>query len=688
MPAIPTYQQRTSVGGAGLGPGPMSSSPTGIIGQAIGRVGDDLLQAEHFKHQQAVQAQHEQDELALIDANATEMNVRSKWAQQMLERKQAAQPGADGFVPQVLNDYDAETADTLKGVTNKKARAYLQNRFADVRLSLQNDAMSFESASRGQVKKSRLEDATSAAMTAARIRPQDFESILMAQQGTMENFGLTDAEKAAAIPQARSNIASAAVEGLIEQDPYKTLKELRNENSIVLAVKSLDYGDRDKLINAAEVRINHLEAKRAAAIAKNDAKAVHALNEIDRQIASGVPATPEMWSDWGNKIKGTEYEQDFNDRVSDERDVQKMLRLPIDQQIKYVQDKQSDLTTNGGTVRDATNLQRLTTAVQQNVKLMQESPLQFNANRLGETVEPLEVQQVVSGEASAQLQDRMTTLSAMRKEYGSQVPQRLLLPQEAKELSSVLQTATPKQQSEVFSSLYRSVGDSNAFKSVMQQIAPDAPVKAIAGMLAANQAQMTTATHWFKPDEIKFSGDVSATLLQGESMLNASKEDKATNGKPNAKLYLPEQTTLQSAFQDRVGNAFVGRPEAADVAMQAVKAYYVGRAAQTGRLAANSKDIDQNLVKEAITATLGTVVDYNGNGEVFAPWGMNRSDFINKAQAAMVAAGRAQGLGDNQLNAFGNAGLRNKGDNTYYVVQGRNYMYGNDGKPIIVTVQP
>lgn len=479
---------------------------------------------------------------------------------------------------------------------------------------------------------------------------------------------------------------------MLGKDSMQTLKKLEHDLTAEdgYYATRLDPQKRNQVLNQVLTHQTQLENRAIQAQAKRDNSAARVLNEIDRQIASGVPATPQMWADWGNKTKGTEFEQDFNDRVADEHEVQNMLRLPMDQQLKYVQDKKAALMTGGGSVREATNLARLSTAVDQNVKLLQESPLQFNANRLGADVQPLDFNGLLNGDGStqAQIRDRVVTLGAMRKQYGDQVPLKPLLPQEAGVLSGILKNASPKEQGQVFASLYQAIGDATAYKAAMQQIAPDAPVKAMAGMLMANQSELTTKTHWFKPNEIKYSGDVAATLLQGESMLNASKDDKATDGKTSAKLYLPESVTLQADFQDKVGAAFTGRPEAAQVAFQAIKAYYVGRAAQTGRLAANSKDIDTDLVQEAITATMGSVVDFNGNGEVFAPWGMDRTTFINKATAAMVAEGKRQGLGEQQLNAFGESGLRQASGNTYYVVQGRNFVTGKDGKPITVTVAP
>lgn len=289
MPSIPVYQQRTNVSG-NVWPGPNARSGAGILGQALGQVAQDAETVLQLKKQQQLRAQQEADQSALIEANSTEMNLRSRWAESMVKRKQEAPPGADGFVPKVLDDYDTEAAETLKGVKNQKARNYLQERFADIRLSLQNDALQFESGSRSAYKKGQLESSTNSAMTAARLRPQDFDSILMAQQGTMTNVGLTEAERAGALPAMRSSIASAAVEGLIERDPYATLKALRDEKSGG-AVGALDYGARDQLISAAQSEIGRREtAARARQAEQRDILTDDVQNAFAaRQM--GIPAT-------------------------------------------------------------------------------------------------------------------------------------------------------------------------------------------------------------------------------------------------------------------------------------------------------------------------------------------------------------------------------------------------------------
>lgn len=452
----------------------------------------------------------------------------------------------------------------------------------------------------------------------------------------------------------------------------------------------LDTDKRNAILRTVTNDQLILENRLERAQEKREAAGQRALLQMGTQIASGVPATPQMWDNWAHTVKGTEAEADFKQYADDEQKVQQVLRQPIDQQLKFVQDKQATLQSQGGSLRDLANLNRLKGAVEQNVKLMQTEPLIFDAQRTGVDLPPLNLTQLgdpnANAQISQQIQDRVTTLSAMRKQYGGQVPIRPLLPQEAAQLTSALNSADPKNAAAIYGALQNATGgDMDAYKGIMQQVAPDAPIKALAGMLAAKQRNLTLATHWFKPNDVAPSGDVATTMLQGEALLNPSKAQKGEDGRPTSKLFLPETTQLQSDFQDRVGDAFAGRPDAAEKAYQAVQAYYVGKAAQSGRLASGKQDIDSSIMKEAITATLGNVVNFNGNGSVLAPWGMTEADFQDKAHAALI---KAQATVKPEFSAnLLSAGLKNNGDGTYYVTQGRNFVPDKKGNPLVITLQ-
>jgi hypothetical protein len=418
---------------------------------------------------------------------------------------------------------------------------------------------------------------------------------------------------------------------------------------------------------------------------KRDARAERALFQIDQQIASGVPATADMWANWSTAVKGTPAEAEFKQRLGDEQEVQGVLRQPIGDQVKFVQDKEAALLKDGGSMRERANVVRLRSAVQANVTQLQTNPLLFNANRNGQDIAPLDFNALDSPQTAAQMQDRIATLRAMQKQYGP-IPVKPLLPQEAQQLTAALNDATPKEQASIFGELQAAISDPGAYRSAMQQIAPDAPVKAMAGMLTAKQAELTTGTHWFRPDDTIGSQDVAATMLQGEQLLHPTKTQAGENGKPKTGLYLPETKTLQNEFQGKIGVAFAGRPQAAEIAFQAVQAYYVGKAAQTGRLASGSSDIDSALVEESINATLGGVTDYNGRGEVLMPWGMTQDTFDDRAQASINQQIKQHGFTGRTAEALADSGLRNAGDGTYYLMQGRNFALDEAGQPIVIDI--
>lgn len=530
-----------------------------------------------------------------------------------------------------------------------------------------------------------------AGMPNADIETINAKADAYAQVGTQAGVPKAEVDKAIQNFKDQNWLNHATQRAMESADSMQALTELQHD----LTAKDgyyagrLDTDKRNGVLRAVLADKAQLEAKLEHAADRREARATVAMNEIDRQIASGVPATAGQWAEWATVMKGTTLAGDFKTRIADENQVQEVLRMPVADQVKYVQDRQAALQSGGGSLREAANVARLTEAVTKNVNLLQQAPLLFNANRTGDEVAPLDVGKLSdpnSTEIAAQMRDRVITLQAMRKQYGEQVPLRPLLPQEAALLAGALNSATPDQAADLFGTLRNVVGSDEIYKGVMQQIAPDSPVKSLAGLLAARQRSITLERNWVRNDVIASSRGVAGTILQGQELLAPTKTEKNKDGKPNSKLFLPETTTLQQEFQDQVGGVFAGRPGAADVAFQAVQAYYVGKAAQSGRLAADSKDIDTGIVKEAITATLGEVVDYNGNGEVLAPWGMDAAGFEDRVKQAFAVEAKRRDLPPDAATQLPSLGLRNAGDGTYYVVQGRNFIYDKKGDPLVIDV--
>lgn len=496
--------------------------------------------------------------------------------------------------------------------------------------------------------------------------------------------GNTEAKVAGSIQafKDRAWTSQATQRAMFARNDVAALKQVEHDLSSETGfyADKLDPAKRNALLSQVLTRQQALEDRAARELDRADGKAERTIAQIDQQIASGVPATPAMWAKWSDVVKGSSFESDFNERVQEEQAVQSVLRLPPAQQQTFIQQAETELLTKGGSVRQKANLDRLKTAVETNLKQLAEAPLLFNQNRMGDAVAPLNLQALAdpagAGSLGAQLQERASIIEGMRKQYGEQVPMFALLPQEARALKDLLGNATPRQQAELFTTMRGAIRDDKLYTDVMKQLAPEDPVLAYAGMIASRDRSITLERHWLSANTTVSSGDVATTMLEGAKLLKQEGDKK---------FPLPKDGDFRTAFVEATGSLFAGRPGAADVAMQAVRAYYTGKAASDGDV---SGEVDATRMTQAIRASLGEVADVNGNGEVLAPWGMDADSFEDKAEAAFVAATQNAGLPQTTVDNFGAFGLRQRGENTFYVVSGREFLTDRAGNPLIITIAP
>lgn len=430
----------------------------------------------------------------------------------------------------------------------------------------------------------------------------------------------------------------------------------------------LDPEKRNALLSQVMIRQQSLQDRAERTADRADAKAQRVLDQIDRQIASGVPGTPDMWTSWAGVFTDAsgEMKQQFNERVLSEREVQEVLRMPADRQAAYLQAADAELMTKGGTVTRKQNLDRTRAAVESAQKQLKETPLLFNASREGGEVEPLKLEALAdptsAWEVGAQLQERAATIDAMRKRYGSDVQMAVLLPQEAKALAETMKKATATQQVDMLAQLRTATMDDKVFSAVMQQLSPDEPVVAYAGTLPPRMSK------------------VAITMLEGNRLLQ---------GKGDNKFPLPPEKEFRDEFaritgsNDKVNGMFAGNPEAANTAMQAVRAYYTGQSSAEGD---HSGEVDTERLQEAITAALGEVANVNGKSPVLVPLGMSSDEFEDRAEQAFIQAARAAGYPEYVVNNFERYGLTQVGGRTYVVTQGRDLLKDSDGQSLVIII--
>jgi hypothetical protein len=277
-------------------------------------------------------------------------------------------------------------------------------------------------------------------------------------------------------------------------------------------------------------------------------------------------------------------------------------------------------------------------------------------------------------EVFVELGNRVGVAYTNNKNYGS--PLTLLTKQEATNLAAGMNGMSAQEKLKYLSMIRSSVKDQVAYRSVLQQIAPDSVVTSMAGMII-NKEGSVTISKTFGADESYKPQQVAQLMLEGEAILNPTKTAAGQDGR-GGKFPTPKESDFMLEFNNQVGNAFAGNPGAASSAMQGVKSYYIGKAARDGDL---SDLMNSKRMQESINAVIGGVSDVNGS-KVIRPWGMPEDIFKDRAKIAFDATIKSK----NMTASYGGVTLQNYGDGTYLIRSGTDFLRGPDGAPVIIDV--
>ncbi len=461
-------------------------------------------------------------------------------------------------------------------------------------------------------------------------------------------------------------------------DDLKALeKELADGDGFYAS--KLDTDKRNVLMSSVISHRARLESKLETQANRLEAKAERTIARIDQQISSGVPATPDMWVQWERETQGTTQADSFKDRLKSEQEVQRLLREPPEKQAAFIQEREAALLQGGGNLRDKANLDRLKHVFDNSRKQLEDAPLIFAQNRTGEEAKPLDLAMLLDPaqgqEAINLIGERVATVNALRRQYGDVVKPRVLLPQEAEALSKTLDKLAPDRQVEIFRAMRMAIGDDVSYRGALSQIAPDSPVKALAGTLAAHGVDYVKS-NVFSPDESISARQTAQLAILGESLLNPNKGQKAGDGKTNTWI-MPKKADLLRRFNDKVGDTFAGTPQAMDAQYELVQATYAGLMASRGGNK-NPEIIDSALFDQALERT--TPVIRQGGASFLKPVvGMSDDHFREKLRAALPEELKPQ---------YDRLPLRNVRSNQYVILNGARPLTDKDGNPLIVTVQP
>ncbi|MFD1693741.1 hypothetical protein ACFSHR_26395 [Azotobacter chroococcum] len=433
----------------------------------LARGAQNVASAIEHVHQQEVR---DANQTAMLDAD----NRLGAWQNQtlydpekgMLNRKGSA---ALGITQSFLSDFDTQQQAISDSLANDDQRRMFNQSALSRRQSLQAKLGGYEF-DQQQVYKNQVDQAAIAtAQNSAALNYNDPKAIAEnhAKLGAVlqlqaQRNGWAPEVLEANLQKATSDMYSDILRRQAAQDPYKAQAALKSYQQYLTA------DDLTQIGGSIDAKVERLQQRAEMAQLRAEARAERALGKINTQIASGIPATDEMWSAWARQVQGTPAQAEFNELRRQENETQQVLRLPIDQQVAYVNQRSAELQNNGGTVAEASNLARLGRAVDANGKMMADAPLDYYQQRLGGDVQPLDFN---SDSLPAALSERVSAIHGMRRKFGSTVAMKPLLPQEAKQLSAQLEQMSPDQQSQLFATLHSAMGDDRAYAGAMQQIA-------------------------------------------------------------------------------------------------------------------------------------------------------------------------------------------------------------------------
>lgn len=435
----------------------------------------------------------------------------------------------------------------------------------------------------------------------------------------------------------------------------------------------LDPDRRNQLLNSVTGKIFQVQEHNARQAEIREQRAMRILDQMDRQAATGIPPSPAEQQRWQAALSGTSMASEYASRVEQMNQVQTLLRMPLAEQQSFIQQQRQQLATNGGSVDQIANVDRLERAVTENMQRLRDQPLEANAMMTGTTEEPLDLSGIASpdGQAalSAQIAARMDTINAMRKQFGIEVARNPFMPQEAGMLKAALAQADDNTKLQVVGAIAQATTNANDFAGALKAIAADDQPLMLAGMAQARQLKGADGA------------DVAPLILAGNKVL----KDKSSP--------MPTEAKLRAAFDESVGQAIPSGSSQREQAFAAYKALYAGMAGPAGVTHdGTAAEVDEKLAAKALEMATGGVSEvksgfFGSGNKVVRPYGMSDGDFQDALGSQIGALAERSGIAKGSLESMPLMPVQGT-DGAYYLLNGgRMQLDPKTGEPMIVRVR-
>lgn len=674
MPAvrIPRYQQQVGAPSISTPTVRGVASPEDPTGAAMMQLGATGMQiSERMRRDQEIEDEKkrrlkEKKELedAKLESHKVLSDARLTWTEQLLQAKEKAAPGAAGFTPEMLKQFDDYSNKAIADRPSQITQKLLTEGFQNLRTQIGQDSLSFEAQGRVDNKVNSIEAGLNKAAQAVLTDPRQRAIALNEQLAYISSMEIPPKAKEALKERALQSIDSAALGGEINRSRNST----RAMDSLLDRMGKGEFaGVPAQQLVAAEARIGNFKNSLIVKAEAADRRHMAGLEQMGKRLSwyveNGQDIPPQEIDRFIRDSKGTPYSGMLDMVLADQKAIGELAKLPPDKQISSVKELQASYGATP-TKEQLQHLGKVSGYVEKNLKLLNESPLDYAAKREGAQVAPLDLSKPDTWAET--LGPRVTILADQSQRTG--VAPKGLLPREATALSGALRTARPDQAAEMLANLRRGFGDEKVFRATMQQIAPDNPVMANAGIFASRGLESMK------------DRSVADLILRGNALL---RPDTKADGKPSGGklLPMPKEEDMGRAFASYEKDAFAGKEQARNVAFQTAKAIYAAKASEEGDY---SGEINSTRWSSAMELATGKIEGHKGRSIVM-PYGMKYGDFKDGLQTRIPALIQSGTLGNGWTpERLRDLPLENAGDGRYFFRVGDGYLAGRDGRPVTV----
>lgn len=440
------------------------------------------------------------------------------------------------------------------------------------------------------------------------------------------------------------------------------LLNVRTGNPVIDSMPADDKLRTMSLIHAEALR-QRQEKQALLGTREQDARAAFYVNGA----AENAPSAAELVDAYG-PIDGMKRARALDEARQTGQTIQQVKTLPQADLQRLLTTKPAEGAGFADRQRNYELVVNAVTTVQQQ---RQADPVQFALATKSYGIQPLDEKTLKEpGALATELRARAAAAPNMARDYGT-VPALLTKP-ESQAISSILKQSPVPAQKQYLAALFNGAGEVNTYKRLLQQLAPDQPVVALAGLAMVRNQQ-------YQSNRTNGAADVADLILRGHAILNPpSKEDGGQHIGGKALVKMPEDDKMRPDWLSYVGTAFRDKEKAKDDVFQVARAIYAARTSEEGD---DSGILATPRWKAAMELASGGIAQHGGQ-KIVLPYGMPLDTF--KDQLRQRTAALAPQAVRATADELASLPMESVGDGRYVFQRGTGYVVDKDGRPLVL----